>query len=164
MATRGPTLSPSIGLLMGKLCAIIPFYRMAVSQTCRGWRVATPCDYICILWKAVWEGEGQLCLKRRSLAIHENVKGASSLINKWVLGFHSSELCQHATNGNFIRGNIRWDFGKDSDSQHSAQERLFPEPRLLQRDAIVLCVISSVRRRAASSCVLPRSRWCGRSF
>lgn len=36
MVTRVPTLSPSIELLMGKLCAIIPFYRMAVPQTCSG--------------------------------------------------------------------------------------------------------------------------------
>lgn len=165
MVTRVPTLSPSIELLMGKLCAIIPFYRMAVPQTCSGWRVATLSDYICILCKPAWGEEEQLCLKRKS---HQTDQWASDTIKKVaVFDFHSSDVCKYThkkRNYNFIHVNILQDWGKDSQSQCSTQDRLFLDPRLLQRDAIVLCVISSVRRRAASSWVLPRSRWCGPSF
>lgn len=90
-----PLLSPSIGLLMGKLCAIIPFYRMAVSQTCGGWCVAMLYDYICILCKTVSELEVQICPERRFLVIHKKVKLVLSMINIcWSFGFSHLKIVQ----------------------------------------------------------------------
>lgn len=57
MATRTPTFRSAVGLLIGKLNSIIPFYGKPVSQSRRGQRDATQRDYICIDWKAVWGGK-----------------------------------------------------------------------------------------------------------
>ena len=56
MATRTPTFSSALGLLIGKLDSIIPFYGKPFSQSQRGQRDATQRDYICIDWKEVWGG------------------------------------------------------------------------------------------------------------